>query len=72
MTHRASPHDGIPSCETQNIMSRRLVSLMDFSKLVEAFDRNGVTFVSVTRSFNTTSTGRSDPFYVKRRSPEGG
>jgi hypothetical protein len=50
MTHRASPHDGIPSCETQNIMSRRLVSLMDFSKLVAAFDRHGVTFVSVTRS----------------------
>src|SRR5690606_29952109 len=34
-------------------------SLMDFSKLVEVFDRNGVTFVSVTQSFNTTtSTGR--------------
>ena len=28
-------------------------SLMDFSKLVEVFDRNGVTFVSVTQSFNT-------------------
>ena len=34
-------------------------SLMDFSKLVELFDRNGVTFVSVTQSFNTnTSIGR--------------
>jgi site-specific DNA recombinase len=31
-------------------------SLMDFSKLVEAFDRNGVTFVSVTQSFNTTTS----------------
>jgi site-specific DNA recombinase len=29
-------------------------SLMDFSKLVEVFDRNAVTFVSVTQSFNTT------------------
>jgi site-specific DNA recombinase len=29
-------------------------SLMDFSKLVEVFDRNSVTFVSVTQSFNTT------------------
>ena len=28
-------------------------SLMDFSKLVEVFDRSGVTFVSVTQSFNT-------------------
>lgn len=34
-------------------------SLMYFSKLVEVFDRNSVTFVSVTRSFNTTpSMGR--------------
>ena len=31
-------------------------SLMDFSKLVEVFDRNGVTFVSVTQSFNTTTS----------------
>jgi site-specific DNA recombinase len=31
-------------------------SLMDFSKLVEAFDRRGVTFVSVTQSFNTTTS----------------
>ncbi|WP_406650446.1 recombinase family protein [Aliisedimentitalea scapharcae] len=31
-------------------------SLMDFSKLVEIFDRNGVTFVSVTQSFNTTTS----------------
>lgn len=31
-------------------------SLMDFSRLVEVFDRNGVTFVSVTQSFNTTTS----------------
>ncbi|MDD1522261.1 MULTISPECIES: recombinase family protein [Bradyrhizobium] len=31
-------------------------SLMDFSKLVEAFDRRTVTFVSVTQSFNTTTS----------------
>ncbi len=31
-------------------------SLMDFSKLIEVFDRNGVTFVSVTQSFNTTTS----------------
>jgi DNA invertase Pin-like site-specific DNA recombinase len=30
--------------------------LMDFSKLVEVFDRNNVTFVSVTQSFNTTTS----------------
>lgn len=31
-------------------------SLMDFSKLVEIFDEYGVTFVSVTQSFNTTTS----------------
>lgn len=30
--------------------------LTDFSKMVEVFDRNGVTFVSVTQSFNTTTS----------------
>src|SRR2546430_12839226 len=29
---------------------------MDFAKLVEVFDRNAVTFVSVTQSFNTSSS----------------
>ncbi len=31
-------------------------ALMDFAKLVEVFERNEVTFVSVTQSFNTTSS----------------
>src|SRR3979490_2098984 len=31
-------------------------SLMDFSRLVEVFDRHQVTFVSVTQSFNTTTS----------------
>ena len=31
-------------------------ALMDFAKLVEMFDRNNVTFVSVTQSFNTTTS----------------
>jgi DNA invertase Pin-like site-specific DNA recombinase len=31
-------------------------ALMDFSKLVEVFDRNNVTFVSITQSFNTTTS----------------
>jgi site-specific DNA recombinase len=31
-------------------------ALMDFSKLVEVFDRNSATFVSVTQSFNTTTS----------------
>src|SRR4051794_25572019 len=31
-------------------------SLMDFAKLVEVFDRNKVTFVSITQAFNTTTS----------------
>ena len=31
-------------------------SLMDFAKLIEVFDANQITFVSVTQSFNTTSS----------------
>jgi DNA invertase Pin-like site-specific DNA recombinase len=31
-------------------------SLMDFAKLVETFEAHGVTFVSVTQSFNTTTS----------------
>ena len=31
-------------------------SLMDFAKLVEVFDRRQVTFVSITQSFNTTTS----------------
>jgi site-specific DNA recombinase len=31
-------------------------SLMDFSKLVDVFDANAVTFVSVTQSFSTTTS----------------
>lgn len=31
-------------------------ALMDFSKLVEVFDQYGVSFVSITQSFNTTTS----------------
>lgn len=31
-------------------------ALLDFTKLVEVFDRNNVTFVSITQSFNTTTS----------------
>jgi site-specific DNA recombinase len=31
-------------------------ALMDFAKLVEIFDRNAVSFVSVTQAFNTTTS----------------
>lgn len=31
-------------------------SLMDFSRIVEVFDQNGVSFVSITQQFNTTTS----------------
>jgi DNA invertase Pin-like site-specific DNA recombinase len=31
-------------------------SLTDFAKLVELFDKHGVSFVSVTQQFNTTNS----------------
>jgi site-specific DNA recombinase len=31
-------------------------SLMDFARIVQAFDQNGVSFVSVTQQFNTTTS----------------
>ncbi|WP_211101406.1 hypothetical protein [Niveispirillum sp. SYP-B3756] len=34
-------------------------ALMGFSRLVEVFDRNGVTFVFVPQSFNTATSRRS-------------
>ena len=37
-------------------MDRLTRSLADFAKLVELFDAHSVSFVSVTQSFNTTSS----------------
>ena len=31
-------------------------SLLDFARIVETFDRHGVSFVSVTQQFNTTTS----------------
>jgi site-specific DNA recombinase len=31
-------------------------SLLDFARMMELFDRHGVSFVSVTQQFNTTSS----------------
>ncbi len=37
-------------------IDRQTRSLTDFAKLVDVFDRNGVSFVSVTQQFNTTTS----------------
>ncbi len=48
--------DGLVDIVVVYKIDRLSRSLSDFAKLVEVFDRNGVTFVSVTQSFNTTTS----------------
>jgi len=52
----ADIEDGLVDVVVVYKIDRLSRSLMDFSKLVEVFDRNSVTFVSVTQSFNTTTS----------------
>ena len=52
----ADIEDGLIDVVVVYKIDRLSRSLMDFSKLVEVFDRNGLTFVSVTQSFNTTTS----------------
>jgi DNA invertase Pin-like site-specific DNA recombinase len=47
---------GKVDCVVVYKIDRLTRALMDFSKLVDLFDKHGVTFVSVTQSFNTTSS----------------
>ncbi|CAM3302610.1 recombinase family protein [Paracoccus nototheniae] len=52
----ADVEDGLVDVVVVYKIDRLSRALMDFSRLVEVFDRNGVTFVSVTQSFNTTTS----------------
>ncbi len=52
----ADIEDGLIDVVVVYKIDRLSRALMDFSKLVEIFDRHGVTFVSVTQSFNTTTS----------------
>lgn len=52
----ADVEDGLVDVVVVYKIDRLSRSLMDFSQLVEVFDRNDVTFVSVTQSFNTTTS----------------
>ena len=52
----ADVEDGLIDVIVVYKIDRLSRSLMDFAKLVEIFDRNNVTFVSVTQSFNTTTS----------------
>ena len=52
----ADVEDGLVDVIVVYKIDRLSRALMDFSKLVELFARHGVTFVSVTQSFNTTTS----------------
>jgi len=52
----ADIEDGLVDVVVVYKIDRLSRSLADFAKLVEVFDRNGVTFVSVTQSSNTTTS----------------
>ncbi len=47
---------GTIDCVVVYKVDRLSRSLMDFARIMEAFDRKGVSFVSVTQQFNTTSS----------------
>src|ERR1700722_3485515 len=60
---RPAPHKLLADIKERRVDSvvvyqvdRLTRSLADFAKLVELFDEHGVSFVSVTQSFNTTSS----------------
>lgn len=52
----ADIQDGLVDVVVVYKIDRLSRSLVDFTKLVEVFDANQVTFVSVTQSFNTTTS----------------
>jgi site-specific DNA recombinase len=47
---------GVVSCVVVYKVDRLTRSLLDFARIVEVFDKHGVTFVSVTQQFNTTAS----------------
>jgi site-specific DNA recombinase len=52
----ADIEDGRVDCVVVYKIDRLSRALIDFTKLIEIFERHGVTFVSVTQQFNTTSS----------------
>ncbi|MDZ5761787.1 Recombinase family domain protein [Candidatus Cyrtobacter comes] len=48
--------NGLVDCVVVYKIDRLSRSLIDFSKIVELFDKHQITFVSVTQSFNTSSS----------------
>ncbi len=52
----ADIHDGTISVVVVYKVDRLTRSLADFAKIIEQFDKQGVSFVSVTQQFNTTTS----------------
>lgn len=52
----AAVEAGTVDCVVVYKVDRLSRSLLDFARIVETFDRNGVSFVSVTQQFNTTTS----------------
>jgi len=48
--------DGLVDCVLVYKVDRLTRSLLDFSRIIEVLDQHGVSFVSVTQQFNTTSS----------------
>ena len=48
--------DGLIDCVVVYKIDRLSRALIDFTRLVEIFDQQGTTFVSITQSFNTTNS----------------
>ena len=48
--------EGLVDCVVVYKVDRLTRSLLDFSRIVDVFDKHGVSFVSVTQQFNTTSS----------------
>jgi site-specific DNA recombinase len=48
--------NGLVNCVVVYKVDRLTRSLLDFSRIVEVFDKHGATFVSVTQQFNTTAS----------------
>ena len=48
--------DGLVDCVMVYKVDRLTRSLLDFARIMEVLDKHGVSFVSVTQQFNTTSS----------------
>ena len=52
----ADVESGVVNCVVVYKVDRLTRSLLDFSRIIEVLDKKGVTFVSVTQQFNTTTS----------------